>query len=379
MIAPVAAVEPRIAAPATAPPATLLAATDQIVVGLARGVDQKPAGWKDKLHHPFESPFIDDAPAVAAARYASWLQAQPVFMMWVREQLAGKKLVGNTGAGDAASGVMATALGTASASAADCGDVKASADCSVAKASEHDAAHAAMLTTLVAATALEAAVCELPEIAMGELRIGNLKALQQKQKKSAAAAAPGGRRDPSTMPCRDFAKGKCTRGDACRFSHAYSGPDGFAVVCVDRSTALGNPFKMGADGHDEAKRDAVCNAYADLLAAATAALPPQQKAAGAAASHPAEGAAGVSAAGAGAAAAAGPAALWSGVDPVAVGAVHGVVVDSRFADAAKCEAARMNALRQLKARLARGESLRLVCWCAPRRCHAEEIAKWLIN
>ena len=46
-----------------------------IFVGLQPGVEHKPTGWKGMLHHPFESPFVDDEPGIAAARYSSWLQA----------------------------------------------------------------------------------------------------------------------------------------------------------------------------------------------------------------------------------------------------------------------------------------------------------------
>ena len=327
---------PSTTAASAQPPAPLPPHAGTVCVGLATGVEQKPAGWKDKLHHPFESPFIDDTPDVAAARYASWLGAQPVFMAWIREQLVGKFLVASSSS-SSSSNNTATAIKDHD-----------GADSSGSPFAAHDEAHANMLAALVSTSAaaadeeFEAAAAALePEAAVGvgELRIGNLQALRQKQKTSAAAAGTpplhGGRRDASKMPCRDFAKGKCTRGVSCRFSHDNTGPEGFAAVCVDRSTVLGNPFKMGSDGHDDSLRDAVCDAYADLLAAP------------------------------------------SGADPTAIGNLHGVAVDPRFADAAKSERARTIALCQLKSRLLRGESLRLLCWCAPRRCHAETIAKWL--
>ena len=41
---------------------------------------------------------------------------------------------------------------------------------------------------------------------------------------------------------------------------------GFVDVRVDRQSALGNPFPMGQDGHDESYRDAVCEACAELMA-----------------------------------------------------------------------------------------------------------------
>jgi hypothetical protein len=45
------------------------------------------------MFHPFESPFIDDSPEVAAARYRTWLCAQPAFMRWVCAELRGKTLL----------------------------------------------------------------------------------------------------------------------------------------------------------------------------------------------------------------------------------------------------------------------------------------------
>lgn len=40
-------------------------------VGLTAGVDHQPAGWKGKLFHPFESPFINDAPRVAGDDFST--------------------------------------------------------------------------------------------------------------------------------------------------------------------------------------------------------------------------------------------------------------------------------------------------------------------
>jgi hypothetical protein len=64
-------------------------------------------------------------------------------------------------------------------------------------------------------------------------------------------------------------------------------------------------------------------------------------------------------------------------DVLAIAARHGVLLDDRFAEVHGCGSARSRALSELHRRLCRGESLRLLCWCAPRRCHAEEIARWL--
>ena len=40
-----------------------------------------------QLFHPFESPFIDDPPLVAANRYRTWFRAQVAFAEWTRRQL----------------------------------------------------------------------------------------------------------------------------------------------------------------------------------------------------------------------------------------------------------------------------------------------------
>lgn len=281
-------------------------------VFVGQAVETEEEKWKSKLHHPWESPFIDDLPTVAAARYAVWLCAQPIFLRWVRTQLAGKYLAADTGTVT--------------------GDQKE-------RLSKHNQAHANMLAALVAAPDVAHQDIVVPSpTAMGKLCIGNLRALRLKRGASSNAggtAAGGAKRDTSVMPCRDFAKGRCTRGDACRFSHENHGQvEGFAKICVDRSTVLGNPFKMGADGKNELLRDKVCDAYAALLAS-------------------------------------------PGANPADIGLLHGVPVDDNFSDAATSEKARTKALLALKARLVRGESLRLLCWCAPRRCHAEEIARWL--
>jgi hypothetical protein len=114
-------------------------------------------------------------------------------------------------------------------------------------------------------------------------------------------------------------------------------PQGFTDVRVDRQTALGNPFPMGEDGHDEAFRDAVCEACDELLAAPTSA------------------------------------------DVDSIAARHGLRVDGRFRrrGADDPQAALAAALEALEARVRAGESLRLLCWCHPKRCHADGIAATL--
>jgi len=65
----------------------------QVYVGLMPGVSHRPRGFKDTMFHAFESPFVDDAPAVAAARYRTWVCAQPAFLRWVCDQLRGATLL----------------------------------------------------------------------------------------------------------------------------------------------------------------------------------------------------------------------------------------------------------------------------------------------
>ena len=113
-------------------------------------------------------------------------------------------------------------------------------------------------------------------------------------------------------------------------------PPGFSDVRVDRQSALGNPFPMGDDGHDEHFRDAVCDACAELFEAP----------------------------------------LQAEVQPIA--AAHGLRVDSRFSEHPAMRN-RDAALRELEDRLRAGESLRLMCWCAPKRCHGDGIAQLLVR
>ena len=109
-------------------------------------------------------------------------------------------------------------------------------------------------------------------------------------------------------------------------------PEGFADVRVDRQTVFGNPFPMGEGGGDEACREAVCDACDALLA------------------DPA------------------------GADVDGIAATFGVCVDARF----RGRTAELDrALGGLEARLRAGESLRLMCWCAPSRCHGDGIARCL--
>ena len=133
---------------------------------------------------------------------------------------------------------------------------------------------------------------------------------------------------PSTLCVGNLSKGKAGSGPT---------PPGFVDVRVDRQTALGNPFPMGADGHDESFRDAVCDACEELL------------------TDP------------------------KGADVAAIAKRHGLRVDSRFAATrdADPQTSLEEAMQGLEARLRAGESLRLLCWCHPKRCHGDGIAQAL--
>ena len=107
-------------------------------------------------------------------------------------------------------------------------------------------------------------------------------------------------------------------------------PCGPGEVLVNRSSPLGNPFKMGVDGKDERFRDAVCDAFDELLN--------------------------------------GP----MDADAGAIAREFGVPIDGRFGRP-EMGAPRAAELRALASRVRGGESLRLMCHCHPRRCHAHSI------
>ena len=104
--------------------------------------------------------------------------------------------------------------------------------------------------------------------------------------------------------------------------------EGYAEVRVDRSTPLGNPFKVST----ESLRDPACEAYVEYI------------------SDP----------------------VLADVNEIALR--RGLVVDSRFATGPAVGAAAARAMEQLEARLRAGEKLNLRCWCAPLRCHGNAIA-----
>ena len=111
-------------------------------------------------------------------------------------------------------------------------------------------------------------------------------------------------------------------------------PPGVQDLRVDRQTACGNPFPMGADGRDERLRDAVCFAFDEFLKDPI------------------------------------------GADLDAIAAKYQLRVDGRFRKPAARQGL-ADALDAAEARLRAGESLRLMCWCFPKRCHADGIARTL--
>ena len=74
-----------------------------VFVGLTPGIDHTAGGFKRELVHPFESVFVADEPAVAAARYKTWLLSQPAFARWVVSQLRGRRLTAVAPGGGVAS------------------------------------------------------------------------------------------------------------------------------------------------------------------------------------------------------------------------------------------------------------------------------------
>jgi hypothetical protein len=91
---------------------------------------------------------------------------------------------------------------------------------------------------------------------------------------------------------------------------------------------------MGADGRDERLRDAVCFAFDEFLKDPI------------------------------------------GADLDAIAAKYQLRVDGRFRKPAARQGL-ADALDAAEARLRVGESLRLMCWCFPKRCHADGIAQTL--
>ena len=115
--------------------------------------------------------------------------------------------------------------------------------------------------------------------------------------------------------------------------HAAQRPEGAIDRRVDRKTACGNPFLIAPNNDRE--RNAACKAYAELIHGDTES-PNVRK----------------------------------------LATAYGLRVDPRF-DRPEATRARDNALRQLERdvlTLHQGASIRLMCHCAPKRCHAHAIA-----
>jgi hypothetical protein len=111
-------------------------------------------------------------------------------------------------------------------------------------------------------------------------------------------------------------------------------PEGAIDRRVDRTTACGNPFLIAPN--NERERNAACRAYAELIHG-----DPESP------------------------------------DVRKLATEYGLRVDLKFATP-EAKQARDNALRQLERdvlTLHRGTSIRLMCHCAPKRCHAHAIAR----
>jgi len=109
---------------------------------------------------------------------------------------------------------------------------------------------------------------------------------------------------------------------------------GFSDCVVDRSSPLGNPFRMGEDGHDENLRMRACEAYQEYI-------------------HIIMRDAG-------------------GPTLEEIAKREGLKIDPRF----KGDDGHVvrHGVQALVDRVRARESLRLLCWCHPRRCHAHSIA-----
>ena len=136
--------------------------------------------------------------------------------------------------------------------------------------------------------------------------------------------------DDTTKAAGNVCVGNSSRGP----TGSGAAPAGFLDVGIHRGTALGNPFPMGHNGRDERLREEVCEACDALLV--------------------------------------------SQLEAQVVGTDRGLEWDSRFAGP-QAKSSREAALDVLEGRLRNGESLRLMCWCAPKRCHGDGIARLLVG
>jgi len=189
-----------------------------------------------------------------------------------------------------------------------------------------------------AATAARAAAARVASLQqrMAERRVAEARRVEEQAARTGAEAER--RATLSPPPVAPPSMGQRVIVHNRHHAQAWQPLPGFTDVGVDRQSPLGNPYKMGADGLDETYRDAVCDAYGMLLDP----LPGD----------------------------------CFGVADIANG--RGLRVAGRFLrdDAAEQRASEMRRLERL---LGRGERLRLLCWCAPRRCHGHIVAELLLG
>jgi hypothetical protein len=123
----------------------------------------------------------------------------------------------------------------------------------------------------------------------------------------------------------------------------------FVDELSDRTTPLGNPYKMGINGRDERLRNPVCEAHIRYLE-----LDP---------------------------ATASPARLAAAASNIARECVRGYSKLQPPPIASQIPiAARMQASRALAERVAAGQSIRLLCHCPPgKRCHLQAVASRIRN
>ena len=128
----------------------------------------------------------------------------------------------------------------------------------------------------------------------------------------------------------------------------HAGP--FTRIRVDRSTPLGNPYLMGKEGRDEARRHDTCAAHEASMGLITSCAR--------AVRHGRRGQLEIFAR------------ERAASDDLPLNCSL-VTEDNRLQAAAR--------FWRLRDRLLAGENIRLMCWCAPKRCHAHTIAHALAH
>ena len=107
---------------------------------------------------------------------------------------------------------------------------------------------------------------------------------------------------------------------------------GFSDVRIDRASIFGNAFPMGAKGRDESLRERVCDACKQRMEAPLTA------------------------------------------NLIAIAHAHGLHTIFEGAKVASSGVSLNAAIESLCQRLKSGESIRLLCWCKPLRCHGDDLA-----